>query len=155
MKTVSTREIPYSKWIERHLPTKGELEKERRTKFDFQPMISIVVPAYKTPEKYLRRLVECVKEQTYPNWQLCISDGSGADSPIRKLLQELAAQDERIKVVFSEKPLQISENTNQALAMAQGDFIAFADHDDELTPNALFSCVKALNEHPGNTGALF
>ena len=149
VKTVSTREIPYSKWIERHLPTKGELEKERRTKFDFQPMISIVVPAYKTPEKYLRRLVECVKEQTYPNWQLCISDGSGADSPIRKLLQELAAQDERIKVVFSEKPLQISENTNQALAMAQGDFIAFADHDDELTPNALFSCVKALNEHPG------
>ena len=112
-------------------------------------MISIVVPAYKTPEKYLRRLAECVKEQTYPNWQLCISDGSGADSPIRKLLQELAAQDERIKVVFSEKPLQISENTNQALAVAQGDFIAFADHDDELTPHALFSCVKALNEHPG------
>ena len=149
VKTVSTREIPYSKWIERHLPTKGELEKERRTKFDFQPMISIVVPAYKTPEKYLRRLAECVKEQTYPNWQLCISDGSGADSPIRKLLQELAAQDERIKVVFSEKPLQISENTNQALAVAQGDFIAFADHDDELTPHALFSCVKALNEHPG------
>ncbi len=50
VKTVSTREIPYSKWIERHLPTKGELEKERRTKFDFQPMISIVVPAYKHRE---------------------------------------------------------------------------------------------------------
>lgn len=147
VKTASTREIPYQKWIVRHLPGSKELEKQRRTKFEYQPKISIVVPLYKTPEKYLRQLVDTVKAQTYPNWELCLSDGSGADSPIRKLLDSLASSDERIKVIFHEKPLQISENTNAGIEAATGDYIAFADHDDELTPHALFQCVKALNEN--------
>ena len=147
VKTASTREIPYQKWIVRHLPGSKELEKQRRTKFEYQPKISIVVPLYKTPEKYLRQLVDTVKAQTYPNWELCLSDGSGADSPIRKLLESLVASDERIKVIFHEKALQISENTNAGIEAATGDYIAFADHDDELTPHALFQCVKALNEN--------
>ena len=147
VKTASTREIPYQKWIVRHLPGSKELEKQRRTKFEYQPRISIVVPLYKTPEKYLRQLVDTVKAQTYPNWELCLSDGSGADSPIRKLLESLAASDERIKVIYHEKALQISENTNAGIEAATGDYIAFADHDDELTPHALFQCVKALNEN--------
>lgn len=146
VKTVSTREIPYSKWIERHLPSKGELERERRTKFEYQPRISIVVPLYKTPEKYLKRLIESVKEQTYPNWELCLSDGSGENSPLKGFLAEAAAGDGRIRVVSNECQLQISENTNAGIAAATGDFIAFADHDDELTPHALFCCVKALND---------
>lgn len=148
VKTASTREIPYSKWIVKHLPSKNELEKERRTKFDYQPKISIVVPLYKTPEKYLRRLVDSVKEQTYTNWELCLSDGSGDNSPIEKFLENLVREDERIKVISHKEALQISENTNAGIQASAGDFIAFADHDDELTPHALFSCVKALNEHP-------
>ena len=50
-------------------------------------------------------------------------------------------------MIFHEKPLQISENTNAGIEAATGDYIAFADHDDELTPHALFQCVKALNEN--------
>ena len=87
VKTASTREIPYQKWILHHLPGNKELEKQRKTVFDYQPKISIVIPLYKTPEKYLRQLVDTVKAQTYPNWELCLSDGSGEDSPIRKLLE--------------------------------------------------------------------
>lgn len=146
VKTASTREIPYQKWILKHLPSQKELEKQKREKFDFQPKISIVIPLYKTPEKYLRQLVDTVKAQTYPNWELCLSDGSGADSPIAGLLKSLEASDERIKVVSHDKPLQISENTNAGIEIATGDYIAFADHDDELTPHALFECVKALNK---------
>lgn len=146
VKTASTREIPYQKWILRHLPSQKELEKQKREKFEFQPKISIVIPLYKTPEKYLRQLVETVKAQTYPNWELCLSDGSGANSPITGLLKELEASDERIKVVSHERALQISENTNAGIEVATGDYIAFADHDDELTPHALFECVKALNK---------
>lgn len=107
-----------------------------------------VVPLYKTPEKYLRRLTESFQKQTYSNWELCFSDGSGAQSPLTELLKELTAKDNRIKYVSHEEPLQISENTNSAIEIATGDFIAFADHDDELTPNALFECVKAINEKP-------
>ena len=147
VKTASTREIPYQKWIVRHLPGSKELERQRREKFEYQPKISIVVPLYKTPEKYLRQLVDTVKEQTYPNWELCLSDGSGENSPLTSFLKKLEAEDERIRVVYNEKQLQISENTNAGIEIATGDYIAFADHDDELTPHALFECVKALNKN--------
>ena len=146
VKTASTREIPYQKWIIRHLPGNKELEKQRREKFDYQPKISIVVPLYKTPEKYLLQLVESVKAQTYPNWELCLSDGSGENSPLTSFLKSLEAGDERIKVAYNEQVLQISENTNAGIEIATGAYIAFADHDDELTPHALFECVKALNK---------
>lgn len=89
VRTASTREIPYQKWIVRHLPGPKELERQRREKFDFQPKISIVIPLYKTQEKYLRQLVETIKEQTYPNWELCLSDGSGANSPSPVCLNHL------------------------------------------------------------------
>ena len=140
--------INYQKWIRHHLPDRNELEKQKKTSFGYRPKISFVVPLYKTPEKYLRRLTESFQEQTYSNWELCFSDGSGAQSPLTELLKELTAKDNRIKYVSHEEPLQISENTNSAIEIATGDFIAFADHDDELTPNALFECVKAINEKP-------
>ena len=89
-----------------------------------------------------------MQQQTYPNWELCLSDGSGTDSPLTGILKELCAKDARIKVITHDRALQISENTNSAIEAASGDFIAFADHDDELTPHALFECVKALNDHP-------
>ena len=138
----------YQKWIRHHLPYRNELEKQKKTSFGYRPKISFVVPLYKTPEKYLRRLTESFQEQTYSNWELCFSDGSGAQSPLTELLKELTAKDNRIKYVSHEESLQISENTNSAIEIATGDFIAFADHDDELTPNALFECVKAINEKP-------
>ena len=106
-----------------------------------------MVPLYKTPEKYLRQLVGSVREQTYPNWELCLSDGSGESSPLSRLLDELERSDKRIRVVRNGRALRIAENTNAGMEAATGDFIAFADHDDVLTPHALYQCVKALNEN--------
>lgn len=139
--------IEYSKWLKKHLPTKKELEQQRKTRFEWQPKFSVVVPLYKTPEKYLRALVESLKRQTYPNWELCLSDGSGPNSPLTEILQKLQEEDPRIRVISNEKTLKISENTNAAIQAATGDFIVFADHDDALTDHALFECVKALNEN--------
>ena len=112
------------------------------------PKISIVVPLYKTQKKYLDKLIASVMAQTYANWELCLSDGSGSDSPIEGILKAYEKKDSRIKVVYNHKPLQISENTNAALDIATGDFIAFSDHDDLLTPDALYECVKAINLNP-------
>ena len=142
------REIQYGQWIRRHLPSKKELERQRREVFSYRPLISIVVPCYRTPEKYLRELVSSVKDQSYENWELILSDGSGEDSPVRGLLEEMAASDRRIRVIFNEKRLRIAENTNTALKNAKGGWIAFADHDDLLVPNALYECVKAMNADP-------
>jgi len=137
--------IAYSDWIVKHLPSKGVLERQKKEKFAVNPKISVVVPLYKTPEKYLDRLVASLQEQTYSNWELCLSDGSGDNSPIAGKLKIFTKEDERIKVVSHEGTLQISENTNAAMAMATGDYIAFADHDDELTADALYECIKAIN----------
>ena len=138
--------IIYQQWIMKHLPGKEELAIQRKEKFSYQPKISVVVPLYKTPEKYLLELVKSLEEQTYTNWELCLSDGSGENSPIAGLLKNLQEKEKRIKVHYSEEALHISENTNKAIEIAGGDFIAFADHDDVLTPNALYECVKAFNK---------
>lgn len=139
--------VEYGKWRLDHLPSAAELARQRKESFSWEPKISIVVPLYRTPQGYLEKLVASVKEQTYGNWQLCLSDGSGADSPLRAYLEKLERSDDRIRVVFHKETLKIAENTNEAIRISDGEFIGFADHDDELTPWALYECVKALNRH--------
>lgn len=138
----------YEKYRHAVMPTKEELERQRQECWEYEPLFSIVVPLYKTPIKYLEKLVESIQEQTYGNWELCLSDGSGADSPLEGYLKKLEKQEKRIKVIRNSKPLQISENTNAALREAAGEFIVFADHDDLLTPDALYECAKVLQEKP-------
>lgn len=137
----------YGKWRKKHLISREELEAQRRTKFELRPLISIVVPLYKTPIPYLKEFVESVQNQTYENFELCLSDGSGEDSPLTETLNEIQKKDTRIKVIYTKRQMQISENTNCAIQIATGNYIAFADHDDLLAPNALFECVKAINEN--------
>ena len=137
----------YMTWRKNYIPTREELDLQRKNVFLNRPLISIVVPLYKTPENYLRELVRSIREQTYDNWQLVLSDGSGAGSPLENILNEFE-RDDRIKVVRSDVQLHISENTNAALAACDGDFIAFADHDDTIAPEALYEFVKVINEEP-------
>lgn len=140
--------LSYKAWFKRQTPTKEVLKAQRERKFVVSPKISIVVPLYKTPEQYLVEMIESVKNQTYGNWELCLSDGSGENSPIDSLLKKYAAEDERIQVVSHTQSLKISENTNAALGLSTGDYIAFADHDDLLAPNALYECVNLINSDP-------
>jgi GT2 family glycosyltransferase len=140
--------VNYEQWLPRHLPTERELEEQKKTVFPHMPLVSVVVPLYRTPEAYLRQLIDSVRNQTYPNWELCLSDGSGKESPLRKFLEEMASADNRIKVVAHDKAMKIADNTNAAVKISSGEFLAFADHDDVLTPNALFECVKAVNRNP-------
>ncbi len=140
--------VVYEEWLTKHLPTEMELERQRTTGFDYEPLFSVVVPLYRTEQKYLEELVDSVKAQTYPNWELCLSDGSGPDSPIRAFLETLPLEDERIRVIFHDEPLRIAENTNAAIDIAEGEFVVFADHDDALCPHALFECLKKINEEP-------
>lgn len=137
----------YERWLERHKITEAIREVQKETVFDKQPCFSIVVPLYKTQEKYLKELVESIKGQTYSNWELCLSDGSGGDSPLKEILKELEHSDSRIKVISSKESLQIAENTNAAIDIATGDYIIFADHDDILSVDALYECTKCINEN--------
>ena len=140
--------VIYAEWIRKHLPSEHLLAKQRAEKFEDEPFISIVVPLYKTPEKFLTELTESVKAQSYGKWELILSDGSGADSPLTPLLERFAAEEPRIRVLKNEKQLHIAENTNAAVDAAKGSLIVFADHDDLLTPNALYELVRTLNLYP-------
>lgn len=147
-KTEVLVEGDYADWFKAQYPTADQLTKQRKTQFANAPKISIVVPLYRTPLKYLQEMIQSVMEQSYENWELCLSDGSGANSPIRSILEDYECEDARIRVVYNDEPLQIAQNTNKALEAASGDYIAFTDHDDLLMPNALYECVAAINEHP-------
>ena len=147
-KLTGHEESMYNTWLKEHSPSADELEEQRMRKFAFSPKVSIVVPLYKTPKKYLIEMIESVRKQSYENWELCLSDGSGENSPIEHILRKYEKKDNRIKVVYNMCQLQISDNTNEALKISTGEYIAFTDHDDMLAPNALYECVKLLNEEP-------
>lgn len=142
------KQVSYQEWIVHHLPDELALKQQREHQFKNRPLISVVIPLYKTQEHYLTELIDSIKAQTYDNWELCLSDGSGENSPIREMLEKFESEDKRIKVVHNEKQLHISDNTNEAIKIASGDYIAFADHDDLLTANALFENVSLINKHP-------
>ena len=140
--------ITYKKWCKKHFVNAQEIRYQRAHEFVYQPKISIVVPLYNTPYKFLDELIGSIQNQTYDNWELCLSDGSGIDSPLESILKEYEVKDARIKVAYNQRTLCISENTNCALELATGDFVAFVDHDDLLAVNALYECVSELNSNP-------
>jgi glycosyltransferase involved in cell wall biosynthesis len=112
-----------------------------------KPVISVVTPVYNTDEALLRRCIHSVLFQAYPRWELCLAD-DGSDRPhVRQLLEEYAARDPRIKVRFLERNQGIASASNGAAALAGGDYLAFLDHDDELTPDALYEVARAVNDH--------
>ena len=147
-KVFKTEQNNYVRWFAVHKATKAELEAQAETRFELNPLISIAVPLYHTPIKYLDAMIESVSKQTYANWELCLANGSPDDEKLKSALAAHRARDKRIRVTELKENLGIAGNTNAALAMAKGEFIALLDHDDTLAPNALYEYVKVFNEHP-------
>ena len=114
--------------------------------FSYRPLISVVMPTYNTPRGYVQSAIASVQGQLYPKWELCICDDASTSRETVDALREVASKDKRIKVAFSNRNGGISTATNKAVEMAQGDFIALLDHDDELARDALHAVVKLLNE---------
>ncbi len=112
------------------------------------PLISVVAPAYNTPEKYLRELLACLQQQLYPRWELCIADDASPKPHVREILAAAAKADARIKPVFREQNGHIARATNSALDVATGDFVALLDHDDLLPHDALLHVAQAIARHP-------
>ena len=141
-------EVPYDLWYEAYRPSEEKLEKQRKKRFPLEPLISIAVPVYHTDEGFLREMLDSVLGQTYPVWELCIANGSPEDEKVCSVLQEYCRRDKRIRVRALEENLGIAGNTNAALAMAEGEFTGLLDHDDLLSPDALFEIVRKINEFP-------
>jgi glycosyltransferase involved in cell wall biosynthesis len=137
-----SRETTYDRWLQLYdpgiggpLPAAGAL-------------VSILLPTYNTPETWLRRCLDSVLAQTWSNWELCVADDASTEPQVRAVLQEYAARDHRIRVVWRERNGHISATSNSALALARGEWVALLDHDDELHPAALAIMLEACSRHP-------
>jgi GT2 family glycosyltransferase/2-polyprenyl-3-methyl-5-hydroxy-6-metoxy-1,4-benzoquinol methylase len=122
--------------------------RERIEAFPRRPLLSILMPVYDTPEQYLRAAIDSVRAQLYADWQLCIADDASRAPHVRKLLERAVAEDNRIQVCFRETNGHISDASNSALALAQGEYVLLLDHDDEIEEHALYLFAEEILAHP-------
>ena len=165
-------DIDYETWFGLNKATEKELQEQRKNPPEHGPLISIVVPVYRTPEIYLREMIESVVNQTYGNWELCLADASpkgeqlrqdlkkikgrktrealmkipDGDTELTSVIREYQLKDSRIRYEILKKNKSIAENSNAAMEMATGDFVGLLDHDDTLEPNALYEVARKICE---------
>jgi len=149
LKRDDEEEADYERLFTQALPSEQELKAQRMQGFTHRYKISILVPAYETDPEFLIQMLESVIYQTYDNWELCIADGSRGEQVKQTVMDVIGKYGDitggnRIKYRKLEKNLGISENTNAALLMATGEYIGLLDHDDLLSPDALYEVMSAL-----------
>lgn len=116
--------------------------------FQYQPLISIILPVYNPPEIYLKKCLDSVINQTYPHWELCIVDDCSPNPHIQQIILNYAQKYPNIKYLFRNTNGHISRTSNDAIKLSTGEFVALLDHDDEIAPYALSSIVNVLNQYP-------
>ncbi len=125
-------------------PLAKDLRAQRKTEFGVMPLVSVLVPLYKTPPEFLRQMIESVLRQSYANFELVLADGSGpAHSEVAAIVAKYAQKDPRVRLIRLYKNAGISANTGAAIAESRGELMVLLDHDDALAPHALFCVVKA------------
>ena len=140
----------YDRWRKKYEITEKELQMQREASFEKTPIFSVVVPLFRTDEKFLCEMIDSIRNQTYSKWELCLADGSAdgreqKGSKLLGILKKYSDIDSRIKYTILDENLGISGNTNAALQMATGDYVVLVDHDDIVPPNALFEFATAIN----------
>ncbi|MBU0545386.1 MAG: glycosyltransferase family 2 protein [Proteobacteria bacterium] len=142
--------MPYERWISLNdtLSDKDRDAISRHiSKLSNHPVISVIMPCCNTPEMWLRRSIESVRSQLYPYWELCIAYYPSAMPHLRALLEEYTRLDERIRLSLHEQ-CNAAVASNSALSIAEGEFLAFLNHNDELPQHALYTVAVVLNEKP-------
>jgi hypothetical protein len=140
----------YRRWIRKHAPSEPQMEQIRNETqhFNTRPLVSIVMPVYNTAAQWLEEALSSVVDQVYDNWELNIVNDGSTEKHVKQVLNRWQKKDSRIRVTHLRRNRGIAAATNRALAMAEGEFIAFMDSDDTLHPLALYEIVKHLNQHP-------
>jgi GT2 family glycosyltransferase/glycosyltransferase involved in cell wall biosynthesis len=140
----------YQAWIAEHEPDATALKKQREGLGESgEPIkISLLTPVHNTPGDFLEEMFASVAAQTYENWELCVIDAGSDRAETLETVKRWAARNKRIRLERLEENLGIAENTNRALKMATGDFVACLDHDDLIAPFALYELARAAAQSP-------
>ena len=125
-------------------PEEQELERQRTVCRTSAPVhtISIVVPCHRTNSRHLSEMIESVRQQTYPLWELILADATEDDS-VERVVRTV--EDARICYVRLTENKGIAENTNRGIERATGDYVGLLDHDDLLAPDALYRMAVAIS----------
>jgi len=126
-----------------HEPMLTDEVHEEILEFKYKPLMSVIIPVFNVDPKWLEKAIKSVEGQWYQNWEISIADDSSTNIETIKYLKNL--DNRKISVKFLKENQNISVTSNEALKQAKGDYIVLMDHDDELTPDALYEVVKAIN----------
>lgn len=113
----------------------------------WQPRVSLVVPVCDPAEPFLRAAIDSVFAQAYENWELCIADDASTAPHVRDILEEASLRDGRVKITYRPERGGISRASNEAAALASGEYVGLLDHDDVLPPHALLMVADELNRY--------
>ncbi|MEY4669732.1 MAG: hypothetical protein RL518_2431, partial [Pseudomonadota bacterium] len=151
-RVVTRRSSPqYQEWVRQFdtLPQSDyEAVRAAAELLSHKPKISIITPVFNPSVEHLRACMDSVLGQAYHNWELCVADDCSTDPNVRRLIEEYRAKDPRVKVIYRETSGHISAASNSAISIATGEYMAFLDHDDELTVDALYLVALEINHHP-------
>lgn len=127
-----------------HPPDESTLVRQRRESEDWPYLFSIVTPAYETREEHLREMIASVQAQSYERWELVIVD-AGKTNTVERTVRQIIHDTNDLRIRYSrlQENQGIAENTNAGIERAKGDYIALLDHDDLITPDALY-CMAAM-----------
>jgi len=147
---IQSKDKAYRKWIEDNEPSDAQIEYQKvlASRFQLRPKISIITPVFNPAPEILQETLNSVESQSYDNWELCLADASTDESASEILASFAKRHAGKVKLRSLEKNLGISGNSNAAIEMAEGEFVAFLDHDDLLAPFALYEVVNTLNRVP-------
>ncbi len=149
--TPSINQLRYSEWIKKHdLITEKDVRSmsELMYSFKMKPKFSVILPVYNTRISFLKQAIESVLTQTYPYFELCIADDASPNPEVRAVIKEFAHRDKRVKYIFRPENGHISECSNSALSLAEGEFVALLDHDDLIPMHALWTAAYYINIYP-------
>ena len=138
----------YDEWCARFEPSARSDFASRINVLPRTPLISILLPVWNPPPAFLAEAIASVRAQWYPHWELCVVDDASTDPKVRECLAREGSVEPRIRM--RRRPVNggIANATNDALALAQGEFCAFLDHDDTLAPDALLRVAQAIGRDP-------
>ncbi len=139
----------YDAWLQPNRLTAERLREaeERAQALQSRPLISVVMPVYNADPRYLELALQSVEKQIYDNWEICIADDASSDQRVISFLEFYHSRNQRVKVVRLKEHDHIAGATNAAIRLAEGDFLAFVDHDDELEPTALLEVAEVLQAY--------
>src|SRR5262249_2944002 len=140
----------YDTWLRQHTISQAELRDASNLlqSLAWQPLISVIVPVFNSQLDYLKKAVDSVQAQIYQNWEICIADDCSTDTAVGSFLRAYSAQSDRVKLTRLVNRGHVAAATNAAIQMAEGEFLAFLDHDDEIIPTALLEMVELLQKYP-------